>query len=493
MVIADIASNSKRSSAHRTQTVKLRFAIIIASSIIACSSAPAAQPANRAQPNIDEGLQRDIVQPESRPHRGQLFTQWAGDVNPQNPLPEYPRPQMVRERWQNLNGFWQYAIRGKEAEQPNEWDGRILVPFAAESLLSGVARRVGARKTLWYRRTFDVPDEWRDDRVLLHFGAVDWEATVWVNGKKLGSHRGGYDPFSLDVTDVLRDDGAQKIVVSVWDPTNEGPQPRGKQTKTPGGIWYTPVTGIWQTVWLEPVPQASINRLKIVPDVGDRTVRITAETDGANANHRIELEVNGVSRINEQAPSPQLRASGKTGEPISLMLGAEARLWSPSSPWLYEFDAVLVDTRNNKPLDHVRSYFGLCESKLGRDKHGIDRLFLNGQPLFQLGPLDQGWWPDGLYTAPTDEALRYDIEVTKQLGFNMARKHVKVEPARWYYWADKLGLMVWQDMPHGMQGDGRGANHVMNDMPDLTLPNDARQTFRRELKAMIDALHNHPS
>jgi len=448
-------------------------------------------------PNIDrlaaEAKGQSTTVTYERGARGQLVTRWAGDVAPQNPLPEYPRPQMVRDRWQNLNGFWQYAVRGKDAEHPKVWDGRILVPFSAESLLSGVRRRVGSRKMLWYRRTFDVPDDWSGQRLLVHFGAVDWQATVWLNGTELGSHQGGYDPFSIDITEALRDDQEQEIVVAVWDPTNDGPQPRGKQTKSPSGIWYTPVTGIWQTIWLEPLPQASIKRLRIVPDAVERSVGITVETDRANANHHVELRVTGVSRVDESASTSQLQASGKPSEPIKLKLGAEARLWSPSEPWLYEFEAVLVDTRNNRSPDRVKSYFGLREIKLGQDKQGIDRLFLNGRPLFHFGPLDQGWWPDGLYTAPTDEALRYDIEATKRLGFNMARKHVKVEPARWYYWADKLGLMVWQDMPHGMQGDGRGANHVMHDKPDLDLPDETRQTFRRELRAMIDALHNHPS
>ncbi len=435
----------------------------------------------------------DSAKVDAQETRGRPLTRWAGDVDPSAPLPEYPRPQLVRDQWKNLNGRWEYSIAERKASRPDSWDGRIVVPFAPESSLSGVQRRVGVDKRLWYRRTFDVPHDWRGGRVLLHFGAVDWETTVWVNNKNVGTHRGGYDPFSLDITDALHGGGDQELLVAVWDPTDDGPQPRGKQTDEPKGIWYTPVTGIWQTVWLEPVPDSSIERLDIVPDFDAKRMRVTVNTRDAKGEQQVVLKVTRLSQSDEEATTPDVRAEGRPGEPIVLDLGDDAKAWSPDEPWLYQFEALLVDAAAGEPVDTVTSYFGLRKIAVAKDAEGVDRLFVNGQPLFQFGPLDQGWWPDGLYTAPTDEALRYDIEFTKEVGFNMARKHVKVEPARWYYWADKLGLLVWQDMPHGMQGGGRGQNHVMRNQADLELPEQAREIFRRELKAMIDALDNHPS
>ena len=400
-----------------------------------------------------------------RPAAGPLMTRWAKEVSPVNALPEYPRPQMVREEWKNLNGLWDYAVTGRNDAPPQTYDGKILVPYPIESALSGVMKRLDENSRLWYRRTFEVPSVWSGKRLLLHFGGVDWEATVFVNGKKVGEHRGGYDAFSLDITDALKAEGPQELVVAVWDPT-EGGQPRGKQVRKPGGIWYTPTSGIWQTVWVEPVPEARIADLKITPDVDGGVLRLTVMGKGTTDADTVEAVA--LSEGREVG-----RASGNPGAEIVLPL-KEVRVWSPGNPFLYDLRVTL--RRGGREVDSVASYFGMRKVALGKDEKGITRLMLNGNFIFQIGPLDQGFWPDGLYTAPTDEALRYDIEITKKLGFNMCRKHVKIEPERWYYWCDRLGLMVWQDMPSA------------NNRTDA----DKRQ-FEHELNRLIETHRNHPS
>ncbi|MCD6304013.1 MAG: glycoside hydrolase family 2 [Planctomycetes bacterium] len=403
--------------------------------------------------------------PPWQPVRGHIMTRWAKDVSPENVLPEYPRPQMVRKDWLNLNGPWDYAIRPKDESRPERWDGEILVPYPVESALSGVMKPVGPDKRLWYRRVFSVPAGWTG-RVLLHFDAVDWDATVYVNGRLAGRHRGGYDPFTLDVTDALKAGGEQEVVVSVWDPTDKGYQPRGKQVLRPHGIWYTAVTGIWRTVWLESVPRTYIAGLKLVPDVDAATLTVTAAVDGpANGLRLSAAALDGGREV--------ARADGPAGGPVTLKL-PHPKLWSPATPFLYDLKVELL--KDGRCVDSVSSYFGMRKISLGRDEAGLLRLMINDKFVFQYGPLDQGWWPDGLYTAPTDEALRNDVLMTKKFGMNMIRKHVKVEPPRWYYWCDKLGIVVWQDMP---SGSCRGAEAVAN--------------YDRELKRIIDAYRNHPS
>lgn len=396
------------------------------------------------------------------PAEAPLTTPWAEDLSADNPWPEYPRPQMVRGDWVNLNGLWDYAIRPREDEKPAEWDGKILAPFAVESALSGVQKRVSPEERLWYRRTFDAPQRDDDGRLLLHFGAVDWRATVWVNGQQVGQHEGGYDPFTFDVTGAVQD-GENELVVAVWDPTDQGYQPRGKQVLEPQGIWYTPVTGIWQTVWLEPAPEQYIQSIKITPDIDRGVLKVQVNAEGAE---RVRVAVSDADG--------QASAEGAAGEALEIKI-EEPKLWSPDAPHLYDVRVELLD--GGRAVDAVKSYAGMRDIRVADDENGVPRLFLNGEVVFQYGPLDQGWWPDGLYTPATDAALKYDVEMTKKFGMNMARKHVKVEPARWYYWCDKLGLLVWQDMPSGNSDRGR----------------EARDNFRRELKAMVDALHNHPS
>ena len=404
-----------------------------------------------------------------------LKTRWANDVSAKNAHPEYPRPQMVRKDWTNLNGLWEYAVRPVNDEIPHQFDGNILVPFPIESLLSGVKRQVGPGNRLWYRRTFKIPHSWTQQRILLHFGAVDWETTVWINDIKVGEHRGGYDPFTLDISHALAQSGKQEIVVAVWDPVDTGYQPRGKQVLKPGGIWYTPTTGIWQTVWLESVPYIYIKRLKIIPDIDESLLKMRVIIGGLSEDIRIKATVFEGSRMAAET-------EGDAGSRIKLRI-KNVKLWSPDNPFLYNLEVMLLKGR--KTIDRVKSYFGMRKISLDKDKNGVLRLFLNNKELFQFGPLDQGFWPDGIYTAPTDEAMRYDIEVTKKLGFNMARKHVKVEPDRWYYWCDKLGLLVWQDMPSGDRFIGK-------DDPDISRTAQSARQFELELKAIIDAFYNHP-
>jgi hypothetical protein len=407
---------------------------------------------------------------------GRILTRWAAEVTPEAVWPEYPRPQMVRETWLNLNGLWEYAVTAKDAGRPDAWDGRILVPFAAESALSGVGKPVGADKALWYRRTVAVPKEWRGGRVLLHFGAVDWESTVWVNGREAGTHRGGYDPFTYDISEALKRGAKQELVVRVLDPTDENNSPiaRGKQVMKPHGIFYTAVTGIWQTVWLEPVPGTYIAGLKITPDIDRRTLTFEPTITGAREGTSLAITatLRGAEVASVEAPA---------NVPAVLEI-PEPELWSPDSPSLYDITAVLK--KGGRTLDEVASYAGMRKISLGEDDRGFLRLCLNNAPLFQFGPLDQGWWPDGLYTAPTDAALRYDIEAIKALGLNMLRKHVKVEPDRLYYWCDKLGLLVWQDMPSALfKRDAHSAEALAS--------RDAQ--FEGEWKAVMDALYDHPS
>ncbi|HKA01793.1 MAG TPA: glycoside hydrolase family 2 TIM barrel-domain containing protein [Candidatus Solibacter sp.] len=403
-----------------------------------------------------------------------LTTPWTGNVKAESALPEYPRPQLVRERWTNLNGLWDYAIAPKDAPAPTQFEGKILVPYPIESALSGVKRPVTPEQRLWYRRTFTT-NLARGARLLLHFGAVDWRAEVWVNGKSMGKHEGGYDPFTFDITSALKPgNAAQEIFVAVWDPTDTALQPRGKQVLNPQSIWYTAVTGIWQTVWIEPVPAVHIDELSMVPDIDAHNLHLTVHTASpAEFTATAKLRGKTVGRI-----------AGKTNAELRLPLDT-TELWSPDSPTLYDLDVKL------KSGDEVKSYFGMRSVEKRADAAGHPRIFLNHKPLFLIGPLDQGWWPDGLYTAPTDEALRFDIEALKKMGYNMCRKHVKVEPARWYYWCDKLGFAVWQDMPSSLTratpAVRRGA------AADAAFPAETHAAWEGELKAMIHALGNAPS
>ncbi len=403
-----------------------------------------------------------------------IVTEWAAKVDPAKPWPEYPRPDLVRKNWININGIWDYAITPKDVD-PKAWDGKILVPYPVESALSGVKRRVSENENLWYRTFFKVPGIWSRKKILLNFEASDWETTVWIDGKEAGTHRGGYDPFSFDITDLLQNNRQHELLVKIWDPADKGPQPRGKQVSTPGGIWYTPSTGIWQTVWIEPVNESYVRSFRAVANADNGSLSISTEVeDPENCQVQITIEREG-KKIAE--------STGNAGSTINLKVDNPV-LWSPENPYLYDLKFELK--KGKKVIDRITSYTGFRKISLGKTDDGFTRIMLNNEFVWQNGPLDQGFWPDGLYTPPTDEAMVYDIKMTRQMGFNMLRKHVKVENRRFYYWCDKLGILVWQDMPNG-------DSHIRGDMPDITKTVESASQFKAELKQLINSKFNHPS
>ncbi|WP_288734495.1 sugar-binding domain-containing protein [uncultured Parabacteroides sp.] len=422
------------------------------------------------------------AQAQWKPAGDKIKTKWAEQINPQNVLPEYPRPQLERTDWVNLNGEWEYAIKPKGEVEPNSFDGNILVPFAVESSLSGVQKEVGENNELWYKRSFAVPANWKNKDVVLNFGAVDWKADVFVNDILIGSHQGGFTPFSFNITPYLTGKSNQKLVVRVWDPSDRGYQPRGKQTSNPEGIWYTPVTGIWQTVWLEPVATNHITSVKSIPNIDNGTMNVTVGTSQPCNAAVVEVKL---------LDKGQVVASAKGVQGKELRLAVQnPTLWDTSNPYLYDMKVSL--TKDGKVVDDVKSYTAFRKISSKRDANGIMRMQLNNKNLFQYGPLDQGWWPDGLYTAPTDEALLYDIVKTKDWGFNMIRKHVKVEPARWYYHCDKEGILVWQDMPSGDMGN-QWAPHTYNGGTDKERSSASIANYYQEWKEIMDLCVSHPS
>jgi len=427
-----------------------------------------------------------FAQTSWKPVEGKITTPWAEKVNPAATLPEYPRPQMIRSVWTNHNGLWQYAIvpDAQKETVPATFDGNILVPFAVESALSGVGKTVGKDSVLWYKRTITLPDTYKNKNVLLHFGAVDWLTDVFVNGKLVGSHKGGYDPFSFDITSFLKKGKDQELVVRVWDPSNDGPQPRGKQVKNPEGIWYTPVTGIWQTVWTEAVAKTYIASFTETPDVDKSQLVLDIQAENLQPGDEIKVAaLDGTQVVAEQTAA----AAGAVSLAIS-----NPKLWSTTNPFLY--DLKISISRKGKAVDEVKGYFAMRKISMAPDKNGVQRMMLNNQFVFQYGPLDQGWWPDGLYTAPTDEALKFDIEKTKEMGFNMIRKHVKVEPARWYRYCDEMGMLVWQDMPSGDMGnrwDPRPG--IIGRATDKQRTAESEEIYKAEWNEIMQDLHNFPS
>ncbi len=416
-----------------------------------------------------------------KPVGDRIKTTWAERINVNKVLPEYPRPMMERTDWSNLNGLWEYAISPLGQVEPANYDGKILVPFAVESSLSGVGKDLGAQKELWYKRTFDIPANWESKDVLLHFGAVDWKAEVFLNDVKIGSHVGGFAPFSFNITPFLIK-GSQKIVVKVWDPTTDGYQPVGKQNKKPKGIWYTPVSGIWQTVWLEPVTKQYIQAIKAISDIDNNRVSFDIDTKGAEESSILEVLIKDKGKL-------VASAKAAVGQTLELSIN-EPKLWSPESPFLYDVEVSILQGGN--VIDQVKSYTAMRKISTKRDQNGIVRLQLNNKDYFQFGPLDQGWWPDGLYTAPTDEALVYDIQKTKDFGFNMIRKHVKVEPARWYTHCDRIGLLVWQDMPNGDHSPQWQSKNYFTGT-ELIRSTESEANYRKEWKEIMDNLISHPS
>jgi beta-galactosidase/beta-glucuronidase len=424
-----------------------------------------------------------------------VLTRWGRGLDPDRPLPAYPRPQLVRpdSTWRNLNGPWEYAF-GKE-ERPNAWDGTIVVPFSPETVLSGVGRQLQPDQWLWYRRTFTAPDHDDGDRVLLHFGAVDQSCTVWVNGHEVGRHTGGYLPFSLDVTDAVG--GREDLLeVRVRDLSETGPHARGKQRLDRGTIWYTAQSGIWQTVWVEVVPPQHVESLRITPHLEQGVLEVAVGVAGIPpGSTTVGPPVTVTVRDGGQVVADE---SGPAGRAFRLTI-PDPHPWTPDDPHLYDLEVTLAGKR----ADAVTSYAAMRSLGIGNDDRGRRRFLLNGEPLLHLGALDQGYWPDGLLTAPSDEAMVHDLTTAKSLGFTMLRKHVKVEPLRWYHHCDRLGLLVWQDMVNG----GGRYRHLVADLPArrpvrisdrryrLFFRDDveARAEFRDEVRLTVALLHNSPS
>ncbi len=427
-----------------------------------------------------------------KPAGNKMMTPWAGKITPQNVWNEYPRPQFKRNQWFNLNGLWEYSVISKTKGQPKKYQGKILVPFCVESSLSGVMKEVLPEDKIWYKRKFSVPSDWKGKSIILHFEAVDYATTVIINGAVVGSHKGAYDRFSFDITPYLKSSGDQEIIVAVEDPSSAGPQPRGKQQMFQRGIWYTPVSGIWQTVWIEPVAtEAFLKEANIVADIDAKTVSITPLL---NKPLKPDYQVRAEVSFNGQ----KVTEHDVVGDLEMVIPIENLNLWSPDTPHLYDLKLVLVN-KSGAILDEITSYFGMRKISLG-EFNGNKYLFLNNEPLFHYGTLDQGWWPDGLHTPPSDEAMKFDIEKTKEMGFNMIRKHIKVEPDRWYYHCDKLGMLVWQDMPSGMvvfpseESDKQiNVQHVSRTGEDLNVRTEDASQFELELRRMIDIHYNSPS
>lgn len=413
-----------------------------------------------------------------------LKTLWTDKVNPQYVLPEYPRPMMTRNEWQNLNGKWNYAITLEDAVAPTSFDGEILVPYPLESKLSGVQKHLRRGDALWYERTFSIPSTWNGKNIILHFGAVDHESWVYVNGKLVATHVGGYAAFECDITAALKA-GENRLTLKVRDATDEFCQPIGKQRANPqgpGSIWYTSVSGIWQTVWMEPVNKSHVRNLRITPDFDNSRFVVETKVAGLRANQQLQYT---------------LIEQGKTVAQATVSMGLPAiihvekpKYWTPDNPHLYDLKVQLTD--NGKVVDEVKSYAALRKISTAKDEKGVWRLLLNNKVLFHFGPLDQGYWPDGLYTAPTDEALKFDIQKTKDWGFNMIRKHMKVEPERWYYFCDSIGLLVWQDMPAMMGSNEPWRPDEWYHEQEGLHATEVEANFKHEWKEIISQFYSHP-
>jgi beta-galactosidase/beta-glucuronidase len=456
--------------------MRSRLPLVLAA-LVSCSSAPVVV---TEEPTVDVALPDaaptliapDVTAPRTADARDTAVVAVAQDAGTWFPMPDgYPRPQLVREQWLSLDGAWELSSAAALDTPPfgKTLDKTVQVPFPIESTASGIAYAQTLAKpmmNMWYRKTISVPTAWAGERVLLNFGAVDWQSSVYVNGNKIGVHAGGYDAFSYDITDSLGS-GSQEILVGVYDPTEFGEQPVGKQKIDKGGIFHTPASGIWQTVWIEPAPAAHITAIEPTTDVATSTVQITVRAAGATTETVRAVVMDGSQIVGT--------ATGAVGTALSVPI-ASPKLWSPDAPFLY--DLLVTLERSGAPVDRATSYVGMRAITLG-DAGGFLRPLLNGTFVFHMGVLDHGYWPDGVYTAPSDDALRADVEKTKALGFNVMRKHVKVEPARFYYWADKLGLLVWQDMPS---------------IPNWKTPSEAgKKQYEAELGAMIDQHKFFPS
>jgi len=403
-----------------------------------------------------------------------IMTIWASDVNPESPWNLYPRPYLERNNWINLNGLWEYAITNTDSKRPIEMDGKILVPYPIESAISGVMQRLSKDELIWYKRSLNTSRLKKSEHLILHFEAVDWHATIWIDDQMIGEHKGGYSDFSFDITEFIRSSRKHELWLSVWDPTTEGKQAVGKQNSNPHGIWYTPSSGIWQTVWLETVPEGYIADYNVNTDIDKGRVEIKTEIMNIQPEDQIEIIIRADGNI--------VTRHKWDADQKAIIDIPDTKLWTPEHPFLYDLEINLE--REAQTLDHIDGYFGMRKISLGKDEKGITRILLNNEFVFQNGPLDQGFWPDGLYTPPTEEAMIYDLKILKDMGFNMLRKHVKVENRRFYYWTDKLGLLVWQDMPNA---------HFGVNVAEIGAQEQSKVQFEEELRELIYSRDNHPS
>lgn len=422
---------------------------------------------------------------EWKPAGEKIKTVWAETVTPENVWQSYPRPQLVRHDWKNLNGLWEYAVTAMDTDKNDvTFEGNILVPFAIESSLSGVQKTFLPTDRLWYRKEFSLDKAWNGKNIILHFGAVDYSCTLWVNGKEVGSHKGGNNPFSYDITAFLNKKGNQVIELTVTDPTDTESISRGKQQLNQSGIWYTPVSGIWQTVWLEPVSKTHIRQVTHSADIDAGTVSLDVNIFNPTGKEKLHVVLkDGDKTIAE--------SDATAGEKINMNV-PDAVLWTPETPKLYDIEVVM--TNGGKETDRVKSYVALRKVDIQRDELGNKRVFLNNKPVFQMGTLDQGWWPDGLLTPPSEEAMIYDMIQLKKMGFNTIRKHIKVEPEQFYYYADSLGIMLWQDMVSGFATSRKDVEHVKAvATEDWNAPAEHSAQWQGEMFEMIDRLRFYPS
>ncbi len=420
-----------------------------------------------------------------QPVGNMLKTVWANQISPENVWQSYPRPQLRRETWQNLNGLWNYAITAKDVKKANvKFQGEVLVPFSIESSLSGVQKHFSPCDKLWYSRQFTLDNALKGKEIILHFEAVDYDCEVWVNNHRVGTHKGGNNRFSFDITRFLRKSGEQKLELSVIDPTDTESISRGKQQLDQRGIWYTPVSGIWKTVWIEGVSKATIESILPQSDLKEETVQLNFKSKGLTGRETLHIVVKDGDKVLKSINQPYQ-------ESVEIEM-KDAQWWTPNTPQLYQVDVELC--KGSKVLDRVQSYFAMREIDIVKDKNGYQRIALNGNIIFQYGTLDQGWWPDGLLTPPSEKAMIYDLVKLKEMGFNTLRKHIKVEPEQYYYYADSLGLMVWQDMVSGFATQRKKQEHVSSKAPEDWKATDAHKAqWEGELFGMIDQLRFYPS
>ena len=413
------------------------------------------------------------------PAGNKIKTKWGKNLDPNKVWQEYPRPQLERKQWLNLNGIWSYSITDINSQKPDNFDGEILVPFSIESSLSGVMKSLNEKQILWYYKEFEIPDNWKDKNIIIHFNAVDWICELYINDNKIGEHSGGYSEFSFDITKNIKE-GKNKILLKVFDPSDKGYQAVGKQTLNPNVIWYTSISGIWQTVWLEPVNEIYIKKLEINNDYDKKEIKINVKL---NLDVKLSLEVSLLFKDDEL-----MKLKGFSNSEIVFNIpDNHFHPWSPNEPNIYSFNINLFDN-NQKIIDSIVSYTTLRKLEQKKDKNGIYRIYLNNKPLFNMGTLDQGYWPDGLYTPPSEEAMIYDINKLKQLGFNTIRKHIKIEPYRYYYYCDKIGMLVWQDMPSGDRQNNKWEFLKLNAGDDVNRSEESKNNYYKEWSEIIDNL-----